>query len=122
MAATSRSTMANPLLKLAARQRSLPGTSTANPTARQRHDSTLAHAEGDSYHNTTTHCCSLKKEHGYDPVVMVGDGATDLEARPPADLFIGFGGVAVREVVKENADWFVTDLEAITEALEADDE
>lgn len=55
-------------------------------------------------------------------MVMVGDGATDLEARPPADLFIGFGGVAVREVVKQNADWFVTDLEAITEALEADDE
>lgn len=41
------------------------------------------------------------------PLVMVGDGVTDLEARPPADLFIGFGGVVVREKVKANADWFV---------------
>jgi phosphoserine phosphatase len=23
---------------------------------------------------------------------MIGDGNTDMEARPPADLFIGFGG------------------------------
>jgi len=41
---------------------------------------------------------------------MVGDGASDLEAKPAVDLFIGFGGVAVRPVVRENADVFVTDL------------
>ena len=31
----------------------------------------------------------LKQEHGYSNVVIVGDGATDLEACPPADAFIG---------------------------------
>jgi phosphoserine phosphatase len=31
---------------------------------------------------------------------MVGDGATDMQAKPPADAFIGFGGIAVREKVK----------------------
>ena len=53
----------------------------------------------------------LKREHGYETVVMVGDGATDMDARPPADLFIGFGGIVVRDSVKAGADWFVTDFE-----------
>lgn len=33
----------------------------------------------------------LKEKHGYETVVMVGDGMTDWEAAPPADLFIGEG-------------------------------
>lgn len=37
-------------------------------------------------------------------VAMVGDGMTDLEACPPADLFIGYGGNAVREEVQKRAD------------------
>lgn len=41
---------------------------------------------------------------------MIGDGATDMQARPPADLFVGYGGVVQRQVVKEGADLFVTDL------------
>jgi phosphoserine phosphatase len=41
---------------------------------------------------------------------MIGDGASDLEARPAVDLFIGFGGVAERARVRENADVFVTEL------------
>ena len=52
----------------------------------------------------------LKKRHGYRPLIMIGDGATDLEARPPADGFIGYGGIVVRENVKQGADWFVTDF------------
>lgn len=32
-------------------------------------------------------------------VLMVGDGLSDLEARPGVDLFIGFGGVVYRPVV-----------------------
>ena len=44
-----------------------------------------------------------------DRVVMIGDGATDLEARPPACCFIGYGGVVQRQKVKEGADWFITD-------------
>lgn len=37
-------------------------------------------------------CGLLKKLHGYKNLVMIGDGATDAEACPPADTFIGFGG------------------------------
>ena len=39
---------------------------------------------------------------------LSGDGATDMEARPPADIFVGFGGNVIREKVKGGADWFVT--------------
>ena len=38
---------------------------------------------------------------------FVGDGVSDLEARPAVDLFIGFGGVAVRDRVRDEADVFV---------------
>ena len=42
-------------------------------------------------------CGLLKKLHGYRNLVMVGDGATDAEACPPADAFVGFGGNQVRK-------------------------
>ena len=48
--------------------------------------------------------------HAHACVVMVGDGGTDLEAKPPADAFIGFGGVAERGAVRVGADWFVRDF------------
>jgi phosphoserine phosphatase len=48
---------------------------------------------------------------------FIGDGASDLEAKPAVDLFIGFGGVVVREKVKENADVFVTDLRDVLSHL-----
>ena len=46
---------------------------------------------------------------------FVGDGVSDLEARGAVDLFIGFGGVAVRPRVRDNADVYVTeaDLRAV---------
>eukprot|EP00808_Paulinella_micropora_P031386 g63896.t1 len=59
----------------------------------------------------------LKKKHGYATMFMVGDGATDMEARPPADAFIGFGGIAIREVVQKGADWFVTDMQELIAPL-----
>jgi len=75
----------------------------------------------------------LKHRHKYPVVVMVGDGATDMEARPPADAFVGFGarpclldpkanarapgGIVVRKAVQEGADWFVTDLHELADAL-----
>lgn len=31
----------------------------------------------------------LKTQYGYKNLVLIGDGATDLEASPPADAFIG---------------------------------
>ena len=40
---------------------------------------------------------------------FVGDGITDLDAKPAVDLFIGFGGVAVRERVRQGADVYVTE-------------
>jgi phosphoserine phosphatase len=45
--------------------------------------------------------------HTHRPVAFVGDGATDLETKGTADLFIGFGGVAVRAAVREGAEVFV---------------
>lgn len=50
----------------------------------------------------------LQNTHKYAPIVMIGDGATDMQARPPADAFIGYGGVVQRKAVVEGADWFVT--------------
>lgn len=38
------------------------------------------------------------------PIMLVGDGATDLEARPPADTFVAFAGVVERPVVIDAAD------------------
>lgn len=31
----------------------------------------------------------LKEKNSYNPIFVIGDGATDMEARPPADAFIG---------------------------------
>ena len=38
------------------------------------------------------------------PIMLVGDGATDLEARPPADTFVAFAGVVERPAVIDAAD------------------
>ncbi|MDP2860802.1 MAG: HAD-IB family phosphatase [bacterium] len=40
-------------------------------------------------------------------ILYIGDGSTDLAAKDEADLFVGFGGVVVRPVVKKNADIFI---------------
>ncbi|RZB66646.1 phosphoserine phosphatase [Asbolus verrucosus] len=59
----------------------------------------------------------LKDRHNYENVVLIGDGATDLEAAPPADAFIGYGGNVIRPTVQAKAKWFVTDFNEIIEAL-----
>lgn len=56
---------------------------------------------------------SLKDKFGYKTVVMVGDGITDMEACPPADICIGYGGNVVRSEVKSKADWFVMDFKEL---------
>ena len=38
------------------------------------------------------------------PAIMVGDGSTDLEARPVVDLFVAFAGVVERPAVVQAAD------------------
>lgn len=48
-------------------------------------------------------------------VVMIGDGVTDSESE--ADVFVGYGGVAIRDVVAERADWFLLDFEPLRRLL-----
>ena len=53
-------------------------------------------------------------------MIMVGDGATDMEAKNPgvaADLTIGFGGVIEREITLNKADWFVYSFNDMTSEL-----
>jgi phosphoserine phosphatase len=49
----------------------------------------------------------LRKEHNASEVVMVGDGASDLEVKGDADRFIGFGRYAERPKVRVGADAFI---------------
>lgn len=62
----------------------------------------------------------IKATHSLETMVMIGDGATDLEARQPggADLFIGYGGTVARDNVAAAADWFVYDIRKVLDALE----
>jgi len=39
---------------------------------------------------------TLKDKCGYKTVVMIGDGITDWEASPPAELFIGMLGELIK--------------------------
>lgn len=48
------------------------------------------------------------RTHG--KAAFVGDGVSDLEAKPAVDLFIGFGGVCVRDRVRDNAEVYVTTM------------
>jgi phosphoserine phosphatase len=50
-------------------------------------------------------CRDLKRPDS--PLVMIGDGKTDMEAKQEGVSVIGFGGVASRSVVRELADHFV---------------
>ncbi|KAL4546523.1 hypothetical protein Ndes2526B_g01741 [Nannochloris sp. 'desiccata'] len=61
----------------------------------------------------------IKKNWGLNKIIMVGDGATDAEAKQPggADAFVGYGGTVYRENIAERADWYVMRIEEITNAL-----
>ena len=45
----------------------------------------------------------LMQKHGYQKMVMVGGGATDAQAKPPAKSFVRYSGVTVRDAVREKA-------------------
>jgi phosphoserine phosphatase len=45
------------------------------------------------------------RSHGR--AAFIGDGVSDLETKSAVDLFIGFGGVCVRERVRDNAEVYV---------------
>jgi phosphoserine phosphatase len=55
----------------------------------------------------------LRSELKPEKVVMVGDGASDMETRPVVDLFVGYGGFVSRENVKRGSAAFVTSLSAV---------
>jgi phosphoserine phosphatase len=55
----------------------------------------------------------LRAEHQATHVVMVGDGASDLEVKGDADMVIGFGRYVQRPKVVAGADKFVRSLEEL---------
>ncbi|ELU16863.1 hypothetical protein CAPTEDRAFT_159753 [Capitella teleta] len=59
----------------------------------------------------------LIQKKGYKNLVHVGDGATDMEACPPAHAFIGFGGNQVRDKVRSGSKWFVMDFQEMIDSL-----
>ncbi|NP_001028271.1 phosphoserine phosphatase [Danio rerio] len=60
----------------------------------------------------------LKEKHGFQNILMIGDGATDLEACPPASAFIGFGGNVLRPQVKEKSSWYVSSFSELSKELD----
>lgn len=61
---------------------------------------------------------TIRRTHGQNTVVtMIGDGATDLEASPPADSFVGYGGNVVRDEVRNRAQYYVIDFQQLYKDL-----
>ena len=60
----------------------------------------------------------LIEQHNCKCVVMIGDGITDMQAKPPAKLFIGYGGIIERSKVKLGSDWFIKDFQEIIDILQ----
>ena len=56
---------------------------------------------------------SLREKYSPSKIVAIGDGVSDLESKSAIDMFIGFGRYAVREKVKQEADYFITDLQEV---------
>lgn len=62
----------------------------------------------------------IRKAHGYKTLGMIGDGATDLEARQPggADFFICYAGFQLRDAVAAKADWLVFNFKDLINSLD----
>jgi len=60
---------------------------------------------------------ALKRELTPERMVMVGDGASDLETQPFVDLFVGFGRYVSRTRVKQEAKAFITALSELPALL-----
>ncbi|XP_033128136.1 phosphoserine phosphatase, chloroplastic isoform X2 [Brassica rapa] len=62
----------------------------------------------------------IRETRLYKTMAMIGDGATDLEARKPggADLFICYAGVQLREAVAAQADWLIFKFEPLLNSLD----
>ncbi len=59
----------------------------------------------------------IKAELSAARTVMVGDGASDLEAAPVVDLFVGFGRYTARPKVKAGAGAFIMSLAELPRVL-----
>ena len=59
----------------------------------------------------------LKREFSPAKIVMVGDGASDLETKPVVDLFVGFGRYMAREKVKRESARFIHALSELPALL-----
>jgi phosphoserine phosphatase len=59
----------------------------------------------------------LRAEHQATQVVMVGDGASDLEVKGDADLVVGFGRYVQRPKVVAGADKFIRSLAELIEVV-----
>lgn len=60
----------------------------------------------------------IKKQNPDTVVVHIGDSVTDLTTQGKADLFIGFGGVTVREKVKKAAKYYAMDFDEVANLLQ----
>jgi phosphoserine phosphatase len=60
----------------------------------------------------------LRAQFAAQRLVMVGDGASDLEVKEDVDWMVGFGGFAVRERVKSGADAFIYQLRELPQILD----
>jgi phosphoserine phosphatase len=101
------------------KQQSSAATSDEAPTPRSWFDPRQFTSKSGGKARAIDHIRATAAQRGkaYNRVAMVGDGMTDAEAKPPADLFIGFGGVVQRPNVRERSDWFVTSFDDLTRAL-----
>ncbi|XP_014086814.1 phosphoserine phosphatase [Bactrocera oleae] len=52
----------------------------------------------------------IKCYHPNTNITMIGDGATDLEASPPANNVIGFGGNVLRNEVYQRSQYYIMDF------------
>jgi phosphoserine phosphatase len=59
----------------------------------------------------------LRREFSASEVIMVGDGASDLEVKGDADRFIGFGRYVQRPKVVAGADVFIHSLDELLKVL-----
>ncbi|MEO6875425.1 MAG: HAD-IB family phosphatase [Opitutaceae bacterium] len=59
----------------------------------------------------------LKREYQPEAIVMVGDGASDLETKAVVDRFVGFGRYVVRPKVKAEAQFFISSLDQLLTLL-----
>ena len=80
----------------------------------------IRYAWSDNLKRQTHTSVPTQEKYDFRRLAMVGDGATDLEARQPggADIFIGYGGVVERPSIAAKADWYVYDIRDLIQALQ----